>query len=364
MKKQTDQQRIFDLIQNMPKAELHVHLEGSIQPETVLELARRHNRLSDLPGGDVESLRRWFTFTDFAHFIEVYVVISDLLRTAEDFALITYQLGADMAAQNIRYREATFTPYTHTDFLEKGLTIQEILEGLEAGRKQAKQEFGVEIRWVFDSPRSLSFPLEDGVHYDPRPISRTLEFALMGRDQGVVALGLGGNEVGAPPEPFAHAFREAKQAGLNSVPHAGEMEGPRSVWGALESLQADRIGHGVRAVEDPVLLKVLQERQIPLEVNPTSNICLHVFPSLEEHPFPLLDQMGLFLTVNSDDPALFNTSLLQEYQILSRVFGYGPADLVRIARNAFTASLAEVELKQRLLAEFDAWAEQALAEFE
>jgi aminodeoxyfutalosine deaminase len=343
-------------IQAMPKAELHVHLEGSIQPETLLELARRHNYLDKLPGRDVGALRRWFTFSDFRHFLEIYLIIQDLLRTAADFALIAYECGADMAAQNIRYREVTFTPFTHTHYQNKGVTIDHILTGLEEGRQKARREFGVEIRWVFDVPRNLSFPKRDGRTYDPYPAEQTLAYALAGREQGVVGFGLGGNELTAPPEPFGHAFIAAKEAGLLSVPHAGETVGPASVWGAVVALRADRLGHGARAIEDPQLLALLKERRIPLEVNPTSNVCLHIYRSFREHPFPHLDRMGLIVTLNSDDPPLFNTTLLQEYQLLAREFGYGRADLARIARNAFAASGAEPEVKGRLLGEFEAWA--------
>jgi len=342
----------------MPKAEIHVHLEGAIQPRTVLELARRHDRLADLPAQDVAGLRRWFAFTDFPHFVEIFVAISDLLRTPDDFALVVYECGADMAAQNIRYRELTVTPFTHTDMLDKGLTIADLLQGLDAGRAQAQREFGVEMRWIFDIPRNLSFPAggsPDGRHYDPHPAQRTLEYAVQGHPHGVVGFGLGGYEVGAPPAPFAHAFHAAKEAGLLSTPHAGETVGAPSVWDAITELQADRIGHGVRAIEDPALLQVLKERQIPLELNLTSNICLHVYRRLAEHPFPHLDRMGLYVTVNSDDPPLFNTTLCHEYEILAAEFGYDLAGLARMARNAFAASGAPSDLKNRLLAEFDDW---------
>lgn len=371
-------QPTLDFIRAMPKAELHVHLEGAIQPETLLDLARRHQREDQLPTTDLDGLRRWFTFTDFPHFIQIYWTISDLLRTPEDFALIVHACGADMAAQNIRYRELTFTPFTHTDLQDKKLTITDIFEGLEAGRMQAKQDFGVEMRWIFDIPRNTSFKpwhrstwvrgvvrsmdallrrvgLRQKEYYHPYPAERTLAYALAGQDKGVIGFGLGGYEVGAPPEPFAPVFRTAKAAGLLSLPHAGETVGPASIWGAVNALDADRIGHGVRAIEDPQLVTLLKERQIPLELNPTSNICLHVYPSFAEHPFRQLDEMGLLVTVNSDDPPLFNTSLCQEYQVLADEFGYGKADLVRIARNAFVAAAAPVEVKARLLGEFDAW---------
>ena len=342
-------------IQSLPKAELHVHLEGAIQPKTVLELARRHNKLDELPATDIAGLQEWFTFTDFTHFLTIYLIIQDLIRTPDDFALIAYECGADMAAQQIKYREITVTPFTHTDYLDKGLTIEDILSGLEAGRQKAQQEFGIEMRWVFDVPRNLSYSDQDGKNYDPLPADRPLQFALAGQKRGVIGFGLGGHEVGAPPHPFAPAFKAAKAAGLLSVPHAGETQGPYSVWGAVDDLQADRVGHGVRAIEDPKLLAVLRERQIPLEINPTSNVCLHVYRRLAEHPFPHLDRMGLLVTVNSDDPPLFNTSLSQEYQVLAEEFGYGPQDLARIARNAFVVCGAEAEVKARLLAEFDQW---------
>lgn len=346
-------------IQAMPKAELHVHLEGAIQPETLLELARCHHRLAALPATDLVGLRRWFTFTDFPHFIQIYLTISDLLRTPDDFALIAYACGADMAAQNIRYRELTFTPFTHTDLQNKNLTIEDLLQGLEAGRLQAQREFGVEMRWVFDIPRNVSF--RNGGSYNPYPAERTLAYALTGQAQGVVGFGLGGFEVGAPPEPFAHAFDVARAAGLLSVPHAGETMGADSIWGAVNQLQAVRIGHGVRAIEDANLLALLHERQIVLEINPTSNICLHVYRRLAEHPFPHLDRMGLLVTVNSDDPPLFNTNLCQEYALLAAEFGYGPLDIARIARNAFVASGAPATLKQQLLHDFDHWlAEQTV----
>lgn len=345
-------------IDALPKAEIHVHLEGSIQPETLLALAERHGRLGSLPTTDLEGLRRWFTFQDFPHFLRIYMLISDLLRTPEDFALIVAACGADMAAQNIRYRELTFTPFTHTDYQDKCLTIDDLLAGLEAGRAAAYSRYGVEMRWVFDVPRNTSFGPAAGTGpgaYDPYPADRTLAYALQGRPYGVVGYGLGGYEVGAPPAPFAHAFSAAKAAGLLCVPHAGETVGAASVADAVNFLHADRIGHGVRAIEDPELLTVLRDRQIPLELNPTSNIRLHVYRRLAEHPLPHLDRMGLKVTVNSDDPPLFNTTLCAEYQALAAEFGYDKSCIARIARNAFEVSGAPDDLKRKLLAEFDAF---------
>lgn len=340
-------------IQEMPKAEIHIHLEGAIQPETVLQLAQRHKMLDRLPSDNVNELRQWFHFTDFPHFVKIYMTIQDMLRTAEDFELIVYENGKDMAAQNILYRELTVTTYTHTHF-QKKMTIEDILRGLENGRSRAKQDFGVEMRWVFDVPRNLAFA-EDG-RYLPECAEIALEHALLGQQTGgVVGFGLGGNEVGAPPQPFAHAFAKAKDAGLLSVPHGGETMGADSVWGCINELRANRIGHGVRAIEDSKLLDYLIERQITLEVNPTSNQCLHIFPDFTSHPFHKLDEMGVFVTVNSDDPPLFSTTLNQEYAVLAEQFGYDAAGLARIARRAFVVAGVETAVKNQLLHTFDTW---------
>jgi aminodeoxyfutalosine deaminase len=348
-------------IEAMPKAEVHIHLEGSIQPATLLELARRHQRQDRLPSSSVDELRRQFQFTDFAHFVREYFLICDLLRTPDDFAEIVHACGADMAAQNIRYRELTVTAFTHTDYLHKGMTIDDLLEGLEAGRASAKRAFGVEMRWVFDIPRDLCFPTHART-FDAWPAQRSLSYAQLGQAHGVVGFGLGGSEVVAPARPFAPYFIAAKAAGLLSVPHAGENLGAPSVWDAVALLHADRIGHGVRAIEDPALLTCLRDCQIPLEVNLTSNICLHVYRSMPEHPIPHLDRMGIKVTINSDDPLLFGTSLCDEYRILASEFGYGKTDLARIARNAFEVCAVEPSVKRNLLAEFDAWVQQEMAQ--
>lgn len=340
-------------IQQLPKAELHVHLEGATKAQTLLELARRNKRLDTLPAQDEAGLQKWFKFKDFRHFIKIYLAISALLRTPDDFSLAVYQLGADMAAQNILYREVHFTPYTHVIHQDKGLSFQDVLSGIEQGRSQAYKDFGVEMRWIFGIPRDLCFADSDG-RYNPAPSEKTLEYALAGRAQGVVGLGLGGNEVNAPAELFAHVFEDARREGLGRFPHAGETMGPPSVWAALDDLNAQRIGHGVRAIQDPQLVKTLAERGVVLDINPTSNIRLHVFEDFAMHPFKQLDRSGVLVTVNSDDPALFNTTLTQEYRVLAKHFGYKRSDLVRIARNAFLYAGVEEPVRTRLLERFDA----------
>lgn len=316
---------IQTFIAAMPKAELHVHLEGAIAPATLLALAARHGRT--LPADTVEGLQAWYQFTTFRHFIDIYLTTQACIRTADDFAFVVYAFAADRARQNIRYTEATVTPYTHI-WQDKGLQPGDIIEGLEEGRRQARHDFGVELRWIFDIPRNL-----------PEPAGTwTADYAIAHMDQGVVGFGLGGDEARAAPELWVEPFRRAVAAGLYSVPHAGEVAGPASVWGAIRALGARRIGHGVRSIEDPALVDYLVESQIPLEVNPTSNLCLNVYPNFAAHPLRTLWDAGVYVTVNSDDPPMFNTSLTQEYQVLHEHFAFSPAELETITLRAVQAA--------------------------
>ena len=326
-----------EFARRMPKAELHVHLEGSIRPATLLRLADRNG--FDLPAQDVDGLREFYRFRDFAHFIEVYVTITRCLQTIDDYRLIAYEFGADCARQNIRYAEVTFSIVTNVTYA--GLDWQDILEGLNDGRAQARDEFGVEWRWVFDIVRDV-----------PDTQDTVLEIALAARDRGVVALGLGGKEAGYPAELFPRAFDRARDAGLARVPHSGETAGPESVWSTLRLLHADRIGHGVRCVEDDSLMAYLCEEQIPLEVCPTSNICLGVYPDYASHPLRELWDRGLYITVNSDDPPLFNTDLENEYQVLIDHFGFTRDELERISLNAVRASLLPASDRAALETQF------------
>lgn len=329
---------LADIVQALPKVELHVHLEGTVQPETVFALARQ-NGLA-LPVNSLDDLRAWFTFRDFDHFVEIFSTICACLQTPEDFARITYEYGQTMARQNIRYAEVTWSPTQHRD-----LPFSALLAGVNAGRQRAERDFGVRMAWIPDIVRCTPETAPQVVAWLTSPEART---------GGVVALGLGGPEVGYPPELFTEAFVTARAAGLHSNPHAGETVGPESVWGALRALGAQRIGHGVRASEDPALIAYLAERQIPLEVNPTSNICLGVYPSYRAHPLRALIEAGVCVTINSDDPTLFNTSLHQEYLHAVHDCGLSLGQLVTVARNAIRVSyLPEVE-KASLLAEFDA----------
>jgi len=321
-----------------PKAELHVHLEGTIQPRTLLELAARND--VRLPAATEAGLRRWFTYRDFDHFVEIYVTVTRCLRTVEDYELIVYELGAELARQHVCYAEVTFSPSTHHVF---GVPHDTYFSGLRRGRARAQAEFGVEINWIFDIVRSV--PDTTRV----RPLADyTTSVAIEGKADGVVGLGLGGPEAGHPPEPFAPWFARAHAVGLHSVPHAGETAGPESIWGALRSLGAERIGHGVRAVEDPELLEFLVEQQIPLEVSPTSNIRLGVYPDYGAHPLPRLHGAGALVTVNSDDPVLFNTTLNDEVVLLARPLGLSVTIIDEILLNAVRYSFLPTERRRAL----------------
>lgn len=327
-----------------PKAELHVHLEGSIQPTTLLALARRNGVA--LPADTVEGLRSWFTYRDFAHFIEVYVAITRCLKRVDDYELIAYEFGAEMARQNVRYAEVTFSPSTHQRL---GVPHDTYFQGLTRGRARARADFGVEIAWVFDIVRNAGEARERD-----RWAAYTTRVAIEGSHDGVVALGLGGLEADYPPEWFAPWFEQARAAGLHSVPHAGEIAGPPSVWGALRALGAERIGHGVRAIEDPVLVAYLVEQRIPLEVSPTSNLCLGVCGSLAEHPLARLLEAGVSLTINSDDPPLFNTTLNDELALLAGPLGVRRSDVDELLLNGVRHSFLPAERKRALEAAFQA----------
>ncbi len=338
-------ERIARYLQAVLKAELHVHLEGAIRPETFLKLAQRNNVA--LPVSTAEEARRWFAYRDFSHFVEIFFAISRCLKTAEDYELIAYEFGAEMARQRVRYAEVTFSASTHKYAL--GVPHDSYFGGLQRGRARAKAEFGVEMRWIFDIVRDIPDPADR-----TRRADYTTAVALECKDEGVVALGLGGAEVHHPPEPFAPWFARAVAGGLHSAPHAGETVGPASVWGALRALGAERIGHGVRSIEDEELVAYLAEQRVPLELCPHSNICLGVYGNLAEHPLPRLYQAGVPLSVNSDDPPLFNTTLNDNVYTLYDPFAFSLDTIDEILLNGVRHSFLPDEQKQQLEAEFRA----------
>jgi aminodeoxyfutalosine deaminase len=331
-------------ISRMPKVELHVHLEGSIQPETLLLLAERNS--VTLPATTVEGVRQWYRFTDFPHFVEIYLAISACIRSPEDIELIAREFLRGQAAQRILHSEVTFTPFTHYSS-DRRIPFEDQIAALGRAREWAARELDISVGWVFDIVRNVR-PVEHGL--------TVADWAISGMENGVVALGLGGIEAGYPAELFQEAFARARAAGLPAVPHAGETGGPESVWAAVRALKAQRIGHGVRSLEDPGLVAELRERQIPLEVCPTSNVCLGVAPSLSEHPLPRLLEEGLYVTINSDDPPMFNTTLTDEYLRAAQILGCGVETIERLAINAVRASLlpeaSRVDMERRFREEF------------
>ncbi len=323
----------------MPKVELHVHLEGSILPRTLLTLAMRNN--IPLPAQDEAGLSAsLYRYQGFDQFLRSYLTITSCLRTPADYQLIAYEFGRECARQNIRYAEVIFAILTNMQMT--GLPWQEIMQGLNAGRQQAQQEFGVWWQWVFDIVRN-----------NPESQAEVLGITLAAREMGAVALGLGGTENGFPPELFVDAFQAAEQQGLHRVPHAGELAGPQSVWSALNLLHAERICHGVRSIEDPALVEFLHQRAVPLAVCPTSNLRLHVYPDYAHHPLRRLWDAGLFLTLGSDDPPMFGTDLNQEYLHLVQDFGFSRQELESISLNGIRASFLEQGEKDKLSREFE-----------
>lgn len=331
---------VADFICALPKAELHVHLVGSASVSTVLELARRHPD-KKVPA-DEQSLRAFYEFRDFAHFIEVYIAVNSLIQRPEDVEALVGGVAADLAAQQVRYAEVTVTPDSH---LLMGIDPVDLASALTSARAAAASDHGIELAWIFDIPGELG--LESG--------ERTIDWVERHAPVGTVGFGLGGPEVGVGRPQFSAVFERARAAGLKSVPHAGETTGAQTVWDALRDLHADRIGHGIAAATDEQLLEHLAERGVPLEVCPTSNVCTKAVTALEEHPFPVLRDAGVAVTLNSDDPGMFSTSLNHEYEVAHQVWGLDAAALADLARSSVRASYAPGSLKTEVVAEIDAY---------
>ncbi|MEU3303514.1 MULTISPECIES: adenosine deaminase [unclassified Streptomyces] len=334
---------LLPFIAGLPKAELHVHHVGSASPRIVSELAARHPD-SKVPT-DPEALADYFTFTDFAHFIEVYLSVVDLVRTPDDVRLLTFEVARDMARQNIRYAELTVTPFSST---RRGIHEQGFMEAIEDARKAAETELDVILRWCFDIPGEAGLDAAE----------ETARLAVDLRPEGLVSFGLGGPEIGVPRPQFKPYFDRAIAAGLRSVPHAGETTGPETVWDALNDLRAERIGHGTSSTKDPKLLAHLAEHRIPLEVCPTSNIATRAVATLDEHPIKEMVEAGVLVTVNSDDPPMFGTDLNNEYAVAARLLQLDERGVAALAKNAVEASFLDAAGKARIAAEIDAYTER------
>jgi aminodeoxyfutalosine deaminase len=327
-------------IEALPKVELHVHLIGSASVATVLELARRHPD-SEVPTTE-EELRAFYTFTDFPHFARVYQAVNALVREPEDVATLVLGLARDLSSQGARYVELQVTPYAHHIV---GMPAREVTEALDHAARRAAADHGVETAYIFDIPGE----------YGAEAAAVTVAHALEEPPAALVGFGLGGIEQERPPyrDAFRDAFAAARDAGLHSVPHGGEMTGPETIWEVIEGLGAERVGHGIACLQDDRLVAHLRETQLPLDVCPTSNVCTGQVARIEEHPLPRLLEEGLFVTLNSDDPPMFGTTLADEYRVAAGVFGLGRTELAGLARNGVIASYLPEERKKALLAEID-----------
>ncbi len=325
-------------IARLPKVELHIHIEGSLEPELMFALAERNG--VRLRYGSVEELRRAYAFTDLQSFLDIYYEGAQVLRTEDDFHDMALAYFRKVQEQNVRHAEIFFDPQTHTD---RGVPFATVVEGLCSAQRDAEQELGITSKLILCFLRHLS--AEAAMH--------TLEEALPYRDR-IVAVGLDSSELGHPPAKFRDVFARARAAGFLTVAHAGEEGPPHYIREALDLLGASRIDHGVRCVEDELLVRQLRERQIPLTVCPLSNVKLCVFERMERHNLARLLELGLCVTVNSDDPAYFGGYIQENYQAAARALRLDEAQLTQLARNAIEASFLDTPAKERLRTELAA----------
>jgi len=322
----------------MPKAELHFHLEGAIPVPTLWELIEHH-------GGDPviksqKQLVEFYTYRDFAHFMETWVWMNTFLRTYDDFEFAAEAVARHLVEQNVVYAEAFFSP---SDFRRHNLSRQGIALAIRAGLDRVPE---VEVPLIVDLVRDRG-PEGTAATFDA--ISEVADEA------GIIGIGIGGFEAENPPELFVDVFRRAREGGFHLTAHAGEADGPASVWGAINSLKVERIGHGVRSVEDPALVDYLVEHQLPLEVCPTSNLRTGVVSDWESHPARTLIEAGALVTVNTDDPAMFHSSLAGEFRVLEEIFGLDEKAIKRISLAPVEASFGSAESKQRLRDRITTW---------
>ena len=319
----------------LPKAELHLHLEGSIQPSTLLELRQHHS----MEGASLAEVEQLYNYPDFKGFLSAFKDVTGHLRTPEDYELITYRLMERLRAQNVLHAEVIVSVGV---CLWRKQDFAAIFEGLDRGRQRGEKDFGISLLGIFDAIRQ----------FGAEKAEKVLDLAIQFRDRGVAAFGIGGDELAGPPEWFTAVYQRAAEHGLHLTAHAGESAGPDSIWGAL-NLKAERIGHGLTAEKDPELIEELAERQIPLEICVTSNLRTGCCAELGQHPIRRYFEQGLMLTLNSDDPAMFRTSLIEEYALVQEAFGFTNEHLRELARNSFEASFLLAERKVEFLNSFD-----------
>ena len=330
-------QDLESFIRRLPKVELHLHLGGSVQPETLQELARSKGRLEKETHSWVsERADQGYRYKDFQDFLQAFKLVTLLLETPNDYALATTRLIEGLGSQNVKYAEIIFATGV---VLWKNQPLEAIFEAAASAARAAQEASGVRVQWIFDAIR----------HFGVEHTRQVLDWAGRLRPLGVVALGIGGDEARGPAELFREVFSDARAMGLHVVAHAGEASGPESVRQAVEALGAERIGHGLTAARDPAVLDLLRERRVPVEVCLTSNVATGVLGRLEDHPLPQFLDAGLAVTLNSDDPAMFGTDLVNEYLLAARAFQLTREQIVHIAQNAFRAAFLPEEEKVDLL---------------
>lgn len=317
-------------IRALPKTELHLHLEGSVMPKTLVELRQGHGKTSSI--AEAESL---YQYKDFLGFLMAFKALTEDLQTPEDYELITYRMLEQLKAENVLHAEV----YVSVGVcLWRKQDFGAIFEGLERGRERGEKDFGVSLLWIFDAVRQ----------FGAEPAQKVFELAAKYRERNVVAIGIGGDEQKAPPELFREQYAYAGAQGLRLTAHAGESAGPESIWGAL-NLGAERIGHALTAGQDPELIEELAQRQIPVEICLTSNLRTSCCAKLSDHPVKRYFDQGLMLTLNSDDPAMFGTTLNREYELAQAEFAFTDEHLRELARNSFEASFLPPEKKLKFL---------------
>lgn len=320
----------------LPKVQLHCHLEGTVRAGTFRALAAKYR----VELGERADPAQTYAFGTFGEFLLLFAKVSETLRRPEDFAMIARDYAEDAAAQGVAYAEVFVSPSVWTYFHHE-LDVRATVEAIRAALDEAGGRLGIAVALIADLTRN----------FGPERAEAIARGAVGLRDLGVIGVGLGGDEARFPPELYERAFAIARDGGLHGVAHAGEAAGPASVRGAVEALRAERIGHGVRAIEDPAVVELLAERRIPLEVCPTSNRLTGAAPAGAVHPLGALDAAGCIVTIDADDPALFDTTLVDEYRYVAATFGEDA--LLRFARNAIDASFAPPEAKARLHARFE-----------
>ena len=324
-------------IQGMPKAELHIHIEGSLEPELLFELAER-NGIS-LRYASVEEVRRAYDFSDLQSFLDLYYEGIQVLLNERDFYDLTWAYLQKVSAQNVRHAEIFFDPQAHTD---RGVPFETVITGVRRALEDGEQQLGISSKLIMCFLRHLSAEAAMETLHASLPFWKW-----------IVAVGLDSSEVGHPPEDFKAVFDEARKHGLLTVAHAGEEGPPEYIWQALDDLKVSRVDHGVRCVEDPKLVERLREEQIPLTVCPLSNVKLRVFDSIQDHNLKRMLELGLRVTVNSDDPAYFGGYMDENFEAVREGLDLSREDVYRLAKNSFQASFLDAAKKQQLLKELD-----------